>query len=141
VKEMFLTIDSKEVRCEEGEILLTAAQKAGIYIPVLCHHPALSLSTQIKPNEVIYRGEQRIDCDFTIAADNAIFGQAGPRTAVPACGYMVVSLAYVVGMKKAKEMWMLCRRYSAQQGYEMGLVNAVVPDSKLEEEVDKWCEE
>jgi naphthoate synthase/2-ketocyclohexanecarboxyl-CoA hydrolase len=80
-------------------------------------------------------------CDFTIAADNAIFGQNGPRVASPAHGHLVASSAYVLGVKRAKEMWMLCRQYTARQAYEMGLVNAVVPDAKLEEEVDKWCEE
>ena len=80
-------------------------------------------------------------CDFTIAADNAIFGQNGPRVASPADGYYVSYLTRVVGVKKAREMWMLCRRYTAQQALDMGLVNAVVPLDKLDEEVDKWCEE
>jgi naphthoate synthase/2-ketocyclohexanecarboxyl-CoA hydrolase len=80
-------------------------------------------------------------CDFTIAADNAILGQNGPRIASPIHGYLVSSLAHVVGIKKAKEIWMLCRRYTAQEALQMGLVNAVVPLSKLEEEVDKWCDE
>lgn len=80
-------------------------------------------------------------CDFTIAADNAIFGQNGPRVASPADGYPVAYLTRVVGAKKAREIWMLCRRYNAQQALEMGLANTVVPLEKLEEEVDKWCEE
>jgi len=80
-------------------------------------------------------------CDFTIAADNAKFGQNGPRVASPADGYLVAYLTRVVGAKKAREIWMLCRRYNAQQALEMGLVNAVVPLDKLDEEVDKWCEE
>ncbi len=80
-------------------------------------------------------------CDFTIAADNAVFGQAGPRVSSPADGFFVPYLAKVIGMKKAREMWMLCRRYSAEQALEMGLVNKVVPYEDLEEEVDKWCEE
>jgi naphthoate synthase/2-ketocyclohexanecarboxyl-CoA hydrolase len=80
-------------------------------------------------------------CDFTIAAENAIFGQNGPRVASPADGYPVAYLTRVVGAKKAREMWMLCRRYNAQQALDMGLVNAVVPMAKLDEEVDKWCEE
>ncbi len=80
-------------------------------------------------------------CDFTLAADNAIFGQNGPRVSSPADGYLVSYLANVVGTKKARELWMLCRRYSAQEALEMGLVNAVVPLGRLEEEVDKWCEE
>ena len=80
-------------------------------------------------------------CDLTIAADNAIFGQNGPRVASPIHGYAVSSLAHVVGIKKAKEIWMLCRHYTAQQMLEMGLINTVVPLSKLDEEVDKWCNE
>jgi dihydroxynaphthoic acid synthetase len=80
-------------------------------------------------------------CDFTIAADNAILGQVGPRIGSPAGGETVTYLARVVGQKKAREMWMLCRRYTAQEAYQMGLVNAVVPLDKLDKEVDKWCQE
>lgn len=80
-------------------------------------------------------------CDFTIAADNAKFGQNGPRVASPADGYIVAYLTRVVGAKKAREMWMLCRRYTASEALTMGLINAVVPLDKLDEEVDKWCEE
>jgi len=80
-------------------------------------------------------------CDFTIASDTAIFGQNGPRVASPAHGHLVASSAYVVGLKKAKEMWMMCRQYTPQQAVEMGLANCVVPDAKLEDEVDQWSEE
>lgn len=80
-------------------------------------------------------------CDFTIAADNAIFGQTGPRVGSPAGGALVTYLARVVGQKKAREIWMLCRRYTAQEALQMGLVNAVVPLDKLDEEVEKWCQE
>ncbi len=80
-------------------------------------------------------------CDFTIAADTAIFGQNGPRVGSPAHGRVVASLAYVVGIKRAKEIWMLCRRYTPQQALQMGLINTVVPLARLDEEVDKWCEE
>lgn len=80
-------------------------------------------------------------CDFSIAADNAIFGQNGPRVGSPISGWPVSYLVRVVGAKKAREIWMLCRRYTAQEALEMGLVNVVVPLDKLEEEVDKWCEE
>jgi len=80
-------------------------------------------------------------CDFTIAADNAKFGQNGPRVASPADGYLVSYLTRVVGAKKAREIWMLCRRYNAQEALDLGLVNTVVPLDKLDEEVDKWCEE
>jgi len=80
-------------------------------------------------------------CDFTIAADTAIFGQNGPRVSSPADGYIMPYLVRVVGAKKAREIWMLCRRYTAHEALEMKLVNKVVPLEKLEEEVDKWCEE
>jgi len=79
--------------------------------------------------------------DFTIASENATFAQVGPRVGSPAAGYFVAYLTHVVGAKKAKEIWMLCRRYSAQEALEMGLVNAVVPLERLSDEVDKWCEE
>jgi len=80
-------------------------------------------------------------CDFTIAAEHAIFGQNGPRVGSPAGGAIVSYLTRVVGAKRAREIWMLCRRYTAQQALEMGLANAVVPYAKLDEEVEKWCRE
>jgi naphthoate synthase/2-ketocyclohexanecarboxyl-CoA hydrolase len=80
-------------------------------------------------------------CDFTIAADDAIFGQAGPRVSSPADGFFVPYLTRVVGAKKAREMWMLCRRYTALEAERMGLVNTVVPRNRLAEEVDRWCED
>ena len=80
-------------------------------------------------------------CDFTIAADTAKFGQAGPKVSSPADGFFVPYLTKVIGAKKAREMWMLCRRYPAEQALQMGLVNAVVPLDKLWDEVDQWCQE
>ncbi len=80
-------------------------------------------------------------CDFTIAADNAKFGQAGPKVSSPADGFFVPYLTKVVGAKKAREMWMLCRRYPADECERMGLVNKVVPLDELESAVDDWCEE
>jgi len=80
-------------------------------------------------------------CDFTIAAENARFGQNGPRVGSPATGWPVQYAIRVVGAKKAREMWMLCRRYDSRQALEMGLVNTVVPLDKIDEEVDKWCNE
>jgi len=79
--------------------------------------------------------------DFTIASERATFAQVGPRVGSPAAGYFVAYLTHVVGAKKAKEIWMVTRRYKAQEALEMGLVNAVVPHDKLDEEVDKWCAE
>ncbi|GAB2960454.1 enoyl-CoA hydratase-related protein [Amycolatopsis acidiphila] len=80
-------------------------------------------------------------CDFTIASERSIFGQNGPRVASPAEGWLVSHLWTVVGMKRAKEIWMLCRRYSAQQALDWGLVNAVVPPEQLDAEVAKWAQE
>lgn len=80
-------------------------------------------------------------CDFTIAADTATFGQNGPRVGSPAADPLISYLAKVVGHKRAREMWMLCRKYSAAQAMEWGLVNAVVPMDQLDAEVDKWCNE
>lgn len=80
-------------------------------------------------------------CDFTIASDNAQFGQNGARVASPAEGWLVSYLATVVGMKRAKEMWIMCRRYSARQMMEWGLVNSVVSLEELDDEVKRWCDE
>ena len=80
-------------------------------------------------------------CDLTIAADNARFGQTGPRVGSFDGGFGAGLLASQVGQKKAKEIWMLARRYSAQEALEMGLVNAVVPLAELEQETVRWCSE
>jgi dihydroxynaphthoic acid synthetase len=79
--------------------------------------------------------------DFTIASDRSIFGQNGPRVASPAEGWVVSHLWSIVGMKRAKEIWMLCRRYNAQQALEWGLVNSVVAPEELDNEVEQWCRE
>jgi naphthoate synthase len=80
-------------------------------------------------------------CDLTIAADNAHFGQTGPRVGSFDGGFGAALLASQVGQKKAKEIWFLCRQYDAHQALEMGLVNAVVPIAELEEETVRWCAE
>ncbi len=80
-------------------------------------------------------------CDLTIAADNAIFGQTGPRVGSFDAGYGATLMARIVGHKKAREIWYLCRQYTAQQALEMGLVNAVVPLARLEAETVQWCRE
>src|SRR3954469_13804917 len=79
--------------------------------------------------------------DLTIAADNARFGQTGPRVGSFDGGFGAGLLANLVGPKKAKEIWFLCRQYDAQQALEMGLVNTVVPLERLEEETVRWCRE
>ncbi|WP_075620146.1 1,4-dihydroxy-2-naphthoyl-CoA synthase [Paenisporosarcina indica] len=80
-------------------------------------------------------------CDLTIAADNAIFGQTGPRVGSFDAGYGSGYLARIIGHKKAREIWYLCRQYDAQAALDMGLVNTVVPYEQLEDETVQWCEE
>jgi naphthoate synthase len=80
-------------------------------------------------------------CDLTIAAENAKFGQVGPKVGSFDGGFGAGLLANTVGPKKAKEIWLLCRQYSAQEALEMGLVNTVVPLAQLERETVKWCNE
>ncbi len=78
-------------------------------------------------------------CDLTIAAENARFGQTGPRVGSFDGGFGASYLASIIGQKKAREIWFLCRQYDAKQALEMGLVNAVVPNARLEEETVSWC--
>lgn len=80
-------------------------------------------------------------CDLTIAADNAIFGQTGPKVGSFDGGFGSSFLARIVGQKKAREFWYLCRQYNAQQALEMGLVNTVVPIERLEDESVQWARE
>ncbi len=80
-------------------------------------------------------------CDLSIAAENARFGQTGPKVGSFDAGYGSGYLARIVGHKKAREIWYLCRQYTAQEALDMGLVNTVVPLEQLEDETVKWCEE
>jgi len=80
-------------------------------------------------------------CDLSIASDNAVFGQTGPRVGSVDAGHGTGFLARVVGEKKAREIWYLCRQYSAEEALAMGLVNKVVPLKALRTEVEKWCAE
>jgi 2-ketocyclohexanecarboxyl-CoA hydrolase len=80
-------------------------------------------------------------CDLAIAADHAVFGQVGPRVGSVDAGYGTAYLARLVGERKAREIWYLCRRYTAAEALAMGLVNAVVPGAELDAEVARWCEE
>lgn len=83
----------------------------------------------------------QVACDLSIASETAQFGQAGPRVGSFDPGVGTGDLVRCVGMKRAKEIWYLCRRYTAREALEMGLVNCVVPPDKLDEEVDNWCQE
>ena len=80
-------------------------------------------------------------CDLTIAADNARFGQTGPKVGSFDGGFGASVLSRLVGPKKAKEIWFLCRQYDAHEALEMGLVNTVVPLAQLEDETVRWCQE
>jgi 2-ketocyclohexanecarboxyl-CoA hydrolase len=80
-------------------------------------------------------------CDLTIAAESAQFGQVGPKVGSVDPGFGTAYLARVIGEKRAREIWYLCRRYTAQEAAAMGLVNKVVPDAELDAEVDAWCRE
>ncbi len=80
-------------------------------------------------------------CDLTIAAESAKFGQAGPKVGSFDAGMGSAYLARIVGEKKAREIWYLCRQYTANEALDMGLINKIVPLNKLEEEVDVWCRE
>jgi naphthoate synthase len=80
-------------------------------------------------------------CDLTIAADNAIFGQTGPKVGSFDGGFGASYLARIVGQKKAREIWFLCRQYNAQQALEMGLINTIVPVQDLETEGINWAKE
>jgi naphthoate synthase len=78
-------------------------------------------------------------CDLTIASENAVFGQTGPKVGSFDAGFGSSYLARIVGQKKAREIWFLCEQYSAREALEMGLVNKVVPLAELEEETVRWC--
>lgn len=78
-------------------------------------------------------------CDLSIASENAKFGQAGPRVGSFDPGFGTGDLVRAVGLKRAKEIWFMCRQYTAKQALEMGLLNAVVPHAELDAEVDRWC--
>ncbi len=80
-------------------------------------------------------------CDFTIASEKAIFGQVGPRVGSVDPGFGTAYLSRVVGEKKAREIWYLCRRYTAAEALAMGLVNTVVPPEELDAEIARWCAE
>jgi len=80
-------------------------------------------------------------CDITIAGEKAVFGQVGPKVGSVDPGWGTAYLARIVGEKKAREIWFLCRRYSAAEAERMGLVNKVVPNDQLDAEVDQWCKE
>mgnify|MGYP001101001474 CR=1 FL=1 len=80
-------------------------------------------------------------CDLTIASDRAQFGQVGPKVGSVDPGFGTAYLARVIGEKRARELWYMCRRYTAEQALQLGLINAVVPHNELDAEVERWCTE
>jgi len=80
-------------------------------------------------------------CDLAIASENAVFGQVGPKVGSVDPGFGTAYLSRVIGEKKAREIWFLCRRYTAKQALDMGLVNCVVAPDELDAEVERWCQE
>lgn len=163
LKELTLAVETAGADDDVGVVVLTGAgekafsaggdvnwEKEGglerqILEPYLFH---VTLTRCLKPiiarvNGYAIGGGHHIAyfCDFTIAADHAIFGQNGPRVGSPACGAIVSYLTRVVGAKKAREIWMLCRRYPAAEALQMGLANAVVKYADLDAEVERWCDE
>lgn len=81
----------------------------------------------------------QVVCDLSVASENAVFGQTGPRVGSFDAGFGASYLARCVGQKKAREIWFMCRKYSAQEALEMGLINKVVPFDQLEDEVVDWA--
>jgi naphthoate synthase len=143
----FCSGGDQRVRGDSGYLAEDAAGKAGIG-----RFHVTDLHVQIrrlpKPVVAMVAGYAiggghvlHLVCDLTIAADNAKFGQVGPKVGSFDGGFGAGLLANLVGPKKAKEIWFLCRQYSAREALEMGLVNTVVPLAQLEEETVKWCEE
>jgi naphthoate synthase len=145
--EAFCSGGDQRVRGDSGYLDEGAAGKAGIG---RFHVTDLHIQIRRLPKPVVAMvagyaigGGQvlQLVCDLTVAADNARFGQVGPRVGSFDGGFGAGLLANVVGVRKAKEIWFLCRQYTAEQALEMGLVNTVVPLEQLEAETVKWCEE
>lgn len=141
-KEAFCSGGDQKVRGEEGYIGSDGVPRLNV----------LDLQKQIrslpKPVVAMVAGYAiggghvlHVVCDLTIAADNAKFGQVGPKVGSFDGGLGSSYLARIVGQKKAREIWFLCRQYNAEEALEMGLVNHVVPLENLEEETLKWCRE
>lgn len=120
---------------------LVANQRGGLI-------PDTIIKRCIKPVVAAVRGyvigmhhHMAYHCDFTIAGESAVFGQNGPRVGSPASGFIVANSAHLVGMKRARELWMRLRQLTAQEALEQGICNVVVQDRLLEEEVLKWCDD
>jgi naphthoate synthase len=145
--QAFCSGGDQKIRGEDGYLGDDALSEQGVG-----HLNVLDLQVQIrrlpKPVVAMVAGYAiggghvlHLVCDLTIAADNARFGQTGPRVGSFDAGYGAGLLAATIGTKRAKEIWFLCRQYDAARAYEMGLVNMVVPLDRLEAETVAWCRE
>jgi naphthoate synthase len=143
----FCSGGDQRVRGDSGYLAEDAAGKAGVG---RFHVTDLHVQIRRLPKPVVAMvagyamgGGQvlQLVCDLAIAAENARFGQTGPRVGSFDGGFGAGLLANVVGVRKAKEIWFLCRQYDAREALEMGLVNAVVPLERLEQETVQWCRE
>lgn len=141
-KEAFCSGGDQRIRGEAGYVDTTGVHRLNVldFQKQIrsCPKPVIALVAgyAIGGGHVLH-----IVCDLTIAADNAIFGQVGPKVGSFDGGFGSSYLARIVGQKKAREIWYLCRQYNAQEALEMGLVNCVVPYEKLEETALEWCYE
>jgi naphthoate synthase len=145
--EAFCSGGDQRVRGDSGYLAEDAAGKAGVG---RFHVTDLHIQIRRLPKPVVAMVAGyaiggghvlHLVCDLTIAADNARFGQVGPKVGSFDGGFGAGLLANLVGPKKAKEIWFLCRQYSAEQAREMGMVNTVVPLERLEQETVRWCRE
>jgi naphthoate synthase len=143
----FCSGGDQSVRGDSGYLAEDAAGKAGVG---RFHVTDLHVQIRRLPKPVVAMvagyavgGGQvlQLVCDLAIAADNARFGQTGPRVGSFDGGFGASLLANMVGVRKAKEIWFLCRQYDAAEALQMGLVNAVVPLAELEAETVRWCQE
>ncbi len=150
--EAFCSGGDQRVRGERGGYVTGADPSAGPAAQTVGRFHVTDLHVQIrrmpKPVVAMVAGYAvggghvlHVVCDLTIAADNARFGQSGPRVGSFDGGFGASVLSRLVGPKKAKEIWFLCRQYDAHQALEMGLINTVVPLDRLEEETVSWCRE
>ncbi len=150
--DAFCSGGDQRVRGERGGYVTGADPAAGAAAGAVGRFHVTDLHVQIrrmpKPVVAMVAGYAvggghvlHVICDLTIAADNARFGQTGPKVGSFDGGFGATVLSRLVGPKKAKEIWFLCRQYDAQQALEMGLINAVVPLAELENETVGWCRE
>ncbi|HEV3093996.1 MAG TPA: 1,4-dihydroxy-2-naphthoyl-CoA synthase [Solirubrobacteraceae bacterium] len=146
----FCSGGDQRVRGDSGYLAEDAAAESNPTRPGRFHVTDLHVQIRRLPKPVVAMvagyavgGGQvlQLVCDLAIAAENARFGQTGPRVGSFDGGFGASLLANVVGVRKAKEIWFLCRQYDAREALDMGLVNAVVPLQELEAETVRWCEE